>query len=267
LNLSPAVRFDRIQFRGGDHRRSDQELNPHIGLSLTRVQPYLVTVKAGWGRSFRAPTFADLFYQDVRVRGNPEIQAEVSENRDIGVLTGVPLLGWLETEVDYFRRNVDNLIVWRMGSFAAFSPYNTDALISGWEYRTQWTSRSKRLRISLDHMILDPVNKSGDRTTHNKRLPYQASHTTKLGLVLSLRYVSIDYHKRLVGDRYVTEANTVRMEPYSADDVSLTCSIPWERVDMKMTISVFNLFDEAYEMIERTPLPGRYWRGGMEVSF
>lgn len=266
-SLSSSLRYDAIDFKNGGTARTEEEFSPHLGLHISRNQGYALALEANWGQSFRAPTLADLFYQDFRVRGNPDVKAESSVNIDVGVRLGVPVYGWFELEGGYFRRDIDDLIVWRMGSFATFSPFNTDALISGWEFCGNWHPWKDRLNMSLSHVVLEPLNKSGERTTHDRVLPYQAERTTKIGVGLDLGAFSIDYRRRMIGERFVTEANTVRMEPYVADDISALFSTGVMGGDIRFKVSVLNLWDEEYEMIERAPLPGRHWRGSMEARF
>ena len=267
LRVASSLRYDAIDFRREEKIRTDNKLSPRLGLLLSKVQGYVVTVKANWGRSFRAPTFADLFYEDFQVRGNPDVNAESSENFDIGIRFGIPIQGWFEMETNFFRRDIDDLIVWRMGSFATFSPFNTDAFISGWELDFQWKFLDDRMRFYLNHVILEPLNKSGLRTTHDRWLPYQSDHTTKLGVNLNVKHFSLDYRRRMIGERYVTEANTVQLEPYAVDDISVMLSNGLKGGDVRLKLSIRNIFDAKYEMIERAPLPGRHWRGGVEVSF
>jgi outer membrane cobalamin receptor len=267
FKIISSLRYDAIDFHHEGKTRTDDTFNPHLGLLISRAKGYMLSLMANWGRSFRAPTFADLFYQDFRIQGNPDLKPESSDNIDIGVKVGIPIHGWLGIEADYFRRHIDDLIIWRMGSFSTFSPFNTNALISGWEFSGDWSLLEDRLNIYLSHIVLEPLNKSGERTTHDKVLPYQAKHSTKMGVTLNLRYISFDYTRRFVGERFVTEANTVIMEPFSVDDVSVLFSRRVKGGDIRLKVSVLNLFDEEYEMIERAPLPGRHWRGSVEVSF
>lgn len=267
LKCSSSLRFDGIDFQQGQTSRKDEKLSPHFALLISRTQGYMLSVRTSWGRSFRSPTFADLFYQDFQVRGNPDVKAESSENFDFGIRVGVPVYGWLEMRAEYFRRRVSDLIVWRQGSFATFSPFNTDALISGWELSGDWDVWRDQLTFHLNHLILKAMNKSGERTTHDKQLPYQPDHTTQAGITFTLDPFSFDYRRRMVGERYVTEANTVKMESYDVDDLSMMFSTKIKGGDIRFKVSLFNLFDETYEMIERAPLPGRHWRGSLEVSF
>jgi outer membrane cobalamin receptor len=267
FKLSSALRFDGIEFKHEGAFRKEEKLSPNLALLLSRTGDSILTVRTSWGRSFRAPTFADLFYQDVRINGNPDLKAESSENLDVGIRIGAPVWGWLEMKAEYFRRNVKDLIVWRQGSFATFSPVNTDALISGTEFSGDWELWKHKLLFHLNHLILNPINKSGERTTHDKQIPYQANHMTKVGISFHLTPFSVDYRRRMVGQRYVTEANTIKLEPYAVDDVSMVFSTRMRGGDIQIKMSLFNLLNEEYEMIERAPLPRRHWRGGVEVSF
>ncbi|RMF69403.1 MAG: TonB-dependent receptor [Calditrichaeota bacterium] len=265
--MNHALRFDYISFENGELSRQDRQVSPRVGLLISRNRGWLVNVRANWGRSFRVPTFADLFFQDFRVRGNADLLPEKSRDFDAGLELGVPWLGWLEFSGTYFRHKVENLIVWELGSFATWQPFNTDALLQGWELGGSWQAWKNRIRLNLSHVILNAVDKSGRRTTHNKRLTYRPEHTTKIGLEVNFKNISWNYHRRLTGKRYVTPSNTVSMPAYAVDDVTILLKQAFHRFKMNLKLSVFNLFDEKYEVVERAPLPGRHWRAELEFIY
>lgn len=265
--IRPAVRFDFISFVNNVSERRDRQLSPRLGLLISHARAWVLNLKANWGRSFRAPTFADLFFQDFRVRGNPDLLPEKSLDLDAGWQLGLPLLGWMELEASYFHHDIENQIVWELGSFASFQPLNTDVLLKGWEFSGSWKMIRNRLHFTVSHVILNAVNKSGERTTHNKKLTYRPEHTTKLGIRLNLDFIAIDYRTRWVDDRFVTAANTVRVPGYVVDDLTFNLLRKIKKAQVNLKFSIFNLFDEKYEIIENAPLPGRNWRAGVELSF
>lgn len=267
LTLTPALRFDFTSFENDALTRKDRQVSPRLGLLASRNHRWLLSFRANWGESFRAPTFADLFYQDFRVRGNANLLPEKSRDADAGLQLGLPWLGWLELSASYFRHKIENLIVWELGSFATWQPSNTDALLQGWEFGGSWETWGNRLKLNASHVILHAVDKSGRRTTHDKMLTYRPEHSTKAGIELNFKKIVLTYHKRLAGERFVTPSNTVSMPAYDVDDATLLFKHELHKFKLNFKASVFNLFDEAYEIVERAPLPGRYWRAELEIVY
>ncbi|MFQ5709761.1 MAG: TonB-dependent receptor domain-containing protein [bacterium] len=265
--LTHALRFDYFSFQNVDLNRVGHQLSPHVGLLLSRRKSWLFNFRTNWGRSFRLPTFADLFFQDFRVRGNPDLLPEKSWDFDAGLQVGLPVLGWLETRATFFRHNVENLITWELGSFSTYQPFNTNALLKGWEFGGSWDVFSDKLQLSASHVVLNALNKSGQRTTQDKKLTYRPEHTTKVGVQMALQGFSVDYHKRLVGQRFVTAANTVRLPSYSVDDLTFGYQSTINKIKVKLRLSVFNFLNERYEIVENAPLPGRNWRAGFELVY
>ncbi|MGH7493144.1 MAG: TonB-dependent receptor [bacterium] len=267
LLLTPALRFDFISFKNNELMRKDRQVSPRLGLLISRNYGWLLSFRANWGRSFRVPTFADLFFQDFRVRGNANLLPEESRDADAGLQFGFPWVGWLELSGSYFQHRIENLIIWEQGSFATWQPFNTDALLQGWEVGGSWETWENRIKLNASHVILHAVDKSGRRTTDGKMLTYRPEHSTKAGMEMSFKRIALSYHKRIVGSRFVTPSNTVSMPAYDVDDATLLFKQEFHKFKVNFKASVFNLFDEAYEVVERAPLPGRYWRAELEVIY
>ncbi|MBL7074321.1 TonB-dependent receptor [candidate division KSB1 bacterium] len=264
--LSQAVRYDQIHIQHEGTVRSERQWSPKIGLLLSRGQQNKISLKANWGRSFRPPTFADLFYQEYRVAGRPDLKPERSLDYEIGL--GGSWYGWgeLQTEASHFYTRVKDLIVWRLGSFATFSPFNTDAEISGQEYHLSWCSPNDILILRWSRTYLEPINKSNERTTHNKDLPYRPRKNIRLGVDLRYKIFQLQYQRRVIGERYVTEANTVKMPGYGVDDLTVGVSTKAMGVHIQIRGSVYNLGNVKYEMVERAPVPPREWRIGLTLK-
>jgi outer membrane cobalamin receptor len=267
ITLSPAVRWDHFILHQQTFTRKYQQTSPRIGLLISRYENWLLALRAHWGKSFKTPTFADLFYQDFRVRGNADLLPEKSSDRDIGLKTGLPFLGWLELDATFFHHRIEDLIVWEMGSFATWRPSNTDALLQGWDLSGSWQTWKKQLHITFSHTWLDARDKSDRRTTRDKRLVYRPEHTTKIGLELELDPLNLSYHRHGVGSRFVTPSNTVSQPGYTVDDVSVSVRHCWKELEGTLKFSVFNLYDKSYEIIEHAPLPGRHWRAEYKIAY
>jgi len=262
-----AGRYDHIRFLNTSRDRTDEYFSPRIGILIGHHDEWILNFSANLGKSFRSPTFGDLFYQDFRVRGNADLLPEKSLDFDISLNIGLPWLHQPEFGITYFRQNLENLIIWELGSFATWQPVNLDAFIDGWEYTLQWDIWPQYLSLHLDHTFLNARDRSGRHTTNDKFLTYRPRHTTKMKIEFRYQPFTLQYFKRIVGERYVTPANTVSLPGYTADDVSLLAGFPVGNLDFVLKLMILNLFDTRYEIIEHAPLPGRHWRTGIEIKY
>jgi len=266
LIVNHALRFDTFSLSNSQVSRQENQLSPRVGLLLSHNHGWILNLRANWGRSFRIPTFADLFYQDFRISGNPNLQPEKSRDFDSGLQVGWPFLGWLELSGAYFRHNVENLIVWQLGSFATWQPFNTNAFLEGVEIGGFWRLWDSRIQFTASHVFLNALDKSGQATTHNKTLPYRPGHTTKVGLQLNLGWLFINYKSRIIAKRFVTPSNTVSLPAYRVDDLSILLRKEFNKLKLSLKVSILNMLNEEYAIVERAPLPGRHWRVGIEMA-
>ncbi len=262
-----AGRYDHIRFLNTSGDRTDEYFSPRIGILIGHHDDWILNFSANFGRSFRSPTFGDLFYQDFRVRGNADLLPEKSIDLDISLNIGLPWLQQPEFGITYFRQNLENLIIWELGSFATWQPVNLNAFIDGWEYTLQWDIWPQYLSMYIDYSLLNARDRSGRHTTNDKFLTYRPRHITKMEIEFRYQPFTLQYFKRIVGERYVTPANTVSLPGYTVDDVSLLAGFAAGNLDFVLKFMILNMFDARYEIIEHAPLPGRHWRAGIEIKY
>ena len=264
--LTSALRYDQIRIKNKEASKYERQWSPRLGLLLWRGKLNRIGLKANLGRSFRPPTFADLFYQEYRVKGKPDLKPERSFSSELGVSIEWHIWGELQAEITHFYNKVDDLISWRLGSFATFSPFNTNAEISGEEYELSWQSPDEIFGLRWSQTHLRPINKSGERTTHNRDLPYRPRRSVRIGVDLNYRAFQLQYRRRLIGKRFVTEANTVEMPGYRVDDFTVGVKPRIKGVDVQIRGSIYNLRNVKYQIMERAPLPPREWRIGLTLK-
>ncbi len=262
--LATGVRRDEARIHHPARLRHEGEWSPALSLALTGRALADLRLFASWSRGFRLPTYADLFYQQYRVQGNLDLLPERSRSREYGLSLSASPHGRLA--ITRFHNRIKELIIWRMGSFASFSPVNTDALLAGVEYEALWTIAPGRAELQLSHLELTSTNLRTGHTVCGKRLPYRPDHTTKLGFRLTPGRFFLEYAGRRVGPRYVTEANTIRLPGYTAHDLTLGLRFALSGVEQNLKLALHNLADARYELIENAPLPGREWRISWEMG-
>lgn len=265
--FTPAIRYDEMNIDSDEQNRFDHQWSPGAGLFLSLGETYKFYLKSNISRSFRVPTFADMFYQDVRIEGKPDLLPEKSRNIDIGLGWQFTAWGLFSGEITSFKYTIDDLIVWKLGSFEVFRPFNTNAEISGQEYSLECRTPNDLIALELGYTYLKPLYKNDNKTTHDKIITYRPQESFKASLHINYGAWKSVLRYRNVGKRFVTEANTVEMPPYLVLDLNISLALHVGALESIWKFSVFNLTNEKYEIIRDYPLPGREWRLGLSLIY
>jgi outer membrane cobalamin receptor len=119
LLINPVLRFD-LWTTHQEETTTDVGFSPKLGV-IVSPKNYL-TFKTNIGRSFRAPSFGELFFpEEGFIGGNPDLKPETSYDFDIGVLLSHPRAA---LEVTYFRNHIDDLILFVFISAQRIEPRN-----------------------------------------------------------------------------------------------------------------------------------------------
>jgi len=268
LQIEHALRLDYFKIAASGQDIEHVQFRPEITLSARLLKQAPTRFWLRYGRGFRMPTFADLFYQDFRVKGNADLLPEISHSLEGGLESNFTLWGKLKLSVGYFDNKIDNLILWQLGSFSTWQPFNTNARISGWELSLNGRFWHDHLILTGDTNILNPLNKSGERTTNGRDLTYRPRRSSKLGIGFHFSGALLNGQYRYEGKRYITASNTVGLPPYAVQDV--TFSYKWilsKNREIVFQAAVYNLSDHHFEITEHAPMPGRNGRIGVEAQF
>jgi len=258
LNVQSNMHFDTFAMRSGELTNSQKQFSPGIGVSLTSGTSSTCFIKAVLSRSFRIPSFADLFYQDFRIQGKPDLLPEKGKNISLGIGFNINYSGLnIRSEAGYFYNKISDLIVWRLGSFEVFRPYNTDAKITGSEYNINISYIKNK--ISLTYTKALPVSQDNNITTYGKFLPYRALSIFKGGLEVKSKIFNISLFCQRSGKIYINEANTKSMPGYTLIDLTLNRMIKSTKPEITLITTVYNLFDKRYQTVRDMPVKGRYW--------
>jgi len=119
LLINPVLRLD-LWTTHQEETTTDIGFSPKLGIIVSPKQ-YL-SFKANLGRSFRVPSFGELFFpEEGFIGGNPDLKPETSYDFDIGVLLSHPKAA---LEVNYFRSHIDDLILFVFVSAFRIEPQN-----------------------------------------------------------------------------------------------------------------------------------------------
>lgn len=263
LSLYPAVRVDTYLRAPG----AQTALSPRLGVNLQPVARWPgLRWKIHAGRSFRAPTFNDRYWQP---GGTPSLEPEHGWTLDTGLrLDGTR--GHVEATV--FGTWLRDQIVWRPVGGDVWSPANvrkTRTLgieVSG-QYRWALTD-DVRLTTGAAYTLSDARNRSDPGTAaFDEALRYTPRHTGSAYGTLAVGPVALDLNARAVGRRYVTTDGSSWLDPYAILDAQLRVRLPVPAVRSTLTLALNNVLDTDYRVVGTRPMPPRHGRVRLQVAF
>lgn len=210
-------------------------------------------------RSFRAPTFNDLYWPSTGFEeGNPNLQPEKGITTEFGIWRKFSRL--FQWEITYFRSNYDKLIKWQEDSDNIWRPKNIDsAIIDGLEQEFK-INLMDNLNLKMNYTYL----MAKDDKTH-KYLTYQPKHKANF----SVEYKGLPgFNLRLEGQfidrRFHNAANTIYVKRYYVLGMKLSKEI---NKNLNLFFNIDNLLNKKYQVIRSYPMPGFSLTSGMKLKF
>ncbi len=261
--LNPVVRFERMQQEhvtdSTEDKSTTQVLSPKATLTWSGFE--WLTLYAGFGRSFRAPTLNDLYWpEDMFSYGNPHLEPEWSTNWDVGIRGKGP--DFLHYWLGYYNSSLTDLIQWQPDTAFRFHPVNVDsAVISGVELDLELDLNHAGVQSNLNYCSA----RSGDtkliyRPELSARATVWGQHTFRP--VTAQLALTVEH----TGERYTDPANTDTLPGYSLFHAEASVSPKLGPLTATARFGVRNLTDERYETNKGYPLPGQTWYGELEFG-
>jgi outer membrane cobalamin receptor len=266
LTATVGARYDWNHLVGG---RTLEQLSPKFAL-VWATTPEL-SLRALYGRAFRAPTIAEMFTEREIGGGidfipNPDLDAErLVSSYEAGVRWNPrPVFG---LDVAAFRYQYEDLMYFadvsaELGVPFAYQVRNLNsALMQGVEATVQ--SQWRALSAFANYTYLDARDESPGRA--DDILAYRPEHSAAVGADVAWQRWTVH------GDaRYRSRIEEVFLYPLQAPEAfwvfngAAQCEINgvW-MVSMKVN----NVLDAAYEEVARYRMPGRNWMFGVAIRF
>lgn len=225
---------------------------------------------ASVNRSFRLPTFTDLYYQGPTNIGNPNLKAEYATTYESGLKLNQNIL---RVEIALFYRQGTDIIDWvKPANETVWTTINYTKLNS-WGTNINLSLNTKNLNIYTDRITLSYAytesSKGKSELDSYYVLDYlkhcitvYSQHTFKnLFLNWTLRYQDRngDYLKYI-------DANTSKPTPYP-DVMLLDVRAGYSFKRLNIYFDVNNLFDNHYVDIANVNQPGRWFGLGINYRF
>lgn len=252
--------------------------------SLTRLSPSLTVawrpegyapleIHAFAKRSFRLPTFNDLYYTDI---GNASLKPESADQYSVGLSWGNALssvVTLLRAGADFYHNRVHDKIIavpkgnsqyrWMMMNIGRVRITGLDlsadlGLSFGRDWRLNGRLTYTRQR-ALDYS--DPSDTLDEAGTYKGQIAYIPVNSGSATASLGWKGWSLNYAWIYVGERWHNSSNIPvnHEQPWYTHDLSLY----WEgghRVTYRIGLEVNNIFNQQYEVISNYPMPGRNFK-------
>ena len=259
----------------GTETRNRNVLSPVFSLVWTVFKDGENRLTAGSfiKRSFRMPTFNDLYYVNF---GNVRLEPEDAMQYDIRLCYSMDSgSGWLlETRAEGYFNDVRNKIIavptssqfrWSMynighsaitGAEALFSTFYSPARVRG---LTAGATVRYTFQKAMD--ISDP-----EASTYGGQLPYIPGHCCSATVSVSYKGWRLEYTYLYTGTRYTSSANlpSSEMQPWSTHDISLSKDFTG---GLSMSVTAGNILNRQYEVVRNYPMPGRSIMAAVSYSF
>lgn len=259
--------FDKSTFKTGlrwdDYSNCGDRLSPSASINYWLLEK--VKLHALAARSFRAPTFNDLFWPREDwgvwggVEGNPHLGPEKAVSYEAGV-TNYLMDDTLTVDVTLFKTQYTDLIEWVADTAWWWRPQNISAATTqGLECAVEYTVNDQ-LKANVNYTYLESEN----RSTH-KWLIYRPRHVYKAQLMYKpCKRVDMGIEGVHKTKRYADEANTVMLKHFTVMNMNAAYHFS---DTLQLLLQIKNVFDRQYQEEKDYSLPGRAFYGGFKLTF
>ncbi len=265
FDVVPMARFDWLNDtkQGPDStiaRSNTRVVSPK--LTLTYAGPPWLDLYASAGRSFRAPTFNELYWpEDPWTKGNPNLRPEWATSVDLGA--SARFRSFLAGRLGLWHSFLTDLIQWQPDSAYVYRPVNLDtATITGSELELNLSSKHAGAVGNATYMLA---------RSHNMDLIYRPRLSFAVSPWVGWGPARLTGDVRYAGQRYTTpdtlppnDANS--LPGFLVLDVGVEMAPTLGKLGMALRGGVRNLLDRQYQVMRDYPVPGRNWYAELELK-
>jgi outer membrane cobalamin receptor len=257
-NIFDLSRDLRVNFgtRVDDYSNFGTQASPSLSFMYRPTPNY--KLHGSLSRSFRAPTFNDLYWPDEGwAVGNPNLKPEKCITAEIGL--EAKLSKFLLSDLTYYRSNYNQLISW-IPEAGVWKPQNIgSAVIDGLELENSLSlSQDLMLRISYTYL------RARDDKAH-EYLIYQPKNKADFSLKYSgPNGLAIEFKGQFTDTRFHDADNTIKVKRFFVLGLNASKQIKqW----LTCYMSIDNLLNERYQAIRDYPMPGFSLTTGVKLEF
>lgn len=224
------------------------------------------SIRAFAKKSFRMPTFNDLYYVDI---GNAKLKPETATQYNIGIAYEK---GWndklfkqISIQADaYYNTIEDKILAYPKGTQFRWTMMNLGKVnIHGLDV-TAKTSISPATDLTINAYLQytwqDAVDVTNPKQSYYKnQLPYTPKHSGSCIISINYKDIELSYSSMYSGIKYCQQENIRRNKMHSiyTSDISITKSMKINNNSLRIKGEIINLFNKEYEIVKNFPMPMR----------
>ncbi len=253
--INPVIRYDLWSTRQ-ESTTTDSGISGRLGVIVAPLD-YL-SFKANAGRSYRAPSFGELFFPNEGfIRGNPDLKPETAYDFDIGFILSHPRAA---LEVTYFRSHIDDLILFVFISAQTIEPRNVGNVDEQGIETSLVLRPFKYFELFAGYTFLD-----GEIDETGAQLPGRPRNKFDLRAVFDFNYLSLFWETHYV-DRIPVSAFPDSKTTPARTTYDIGAKAEWKK--FFVTFEIKNLLNnlDVRDALD-FPLPGRTYFATAGVNF
>ncbi|MBK7866243.1 MAG: TonB-dependent receptor plug domain-containing protein [Ignavibacteriales bacterium] len=243
----------------GSNDESRTSYSAGVFVSPTFYTP--LSVKAHLYKTTRIPSFNEYYYSSVFSAS--DIRPERSTGFEAGIVIDDIKIVKGEVSLVYFRIETEDKIIWVPSMIALQVPRNIAKTVSsGLEFGISISILSDAVVVTGNYVYLDAENISPFGTTdksNGKQLLYSPEHRVNSSITYKTGGLAITMGNRISSESYFTFDNDPlsTIAGNSVFDFKTEYRFNFFNVGQTASLSVYNLFNENYRIIQSYPMPLR----------
>ena len=265
----------RGEFAGMDTDKSLTKLTPALFVNIYPFRGTFFSLRAYVKKSFRMPTFNDLYYTD---HGNANLVPESALQYDAGFALNKHfehgIIRHAEMHFDAYYNTVhDKIVAYPKGQQFRWTMLNLGKVhIKGIDVEAEADCSvgcgvTATLRAQYTYQDARDVTDPND-SYYKHQIPYIPWHSGSAILGLNYKNWDLNYSFIYAGERYDEQENILynHMEPWYTSDLSLRYQFLLRHTKCIVQADVNNVLDQDYEVIVNYPMPGRNYALTLSVE-
>lgn len=266
--------FVNDEVKGKESPADKKSFTPAIYASIFPFHTKDFTVRAFTKRSFRMPTFNDLYYADM---GNSKLNPERVTQYSAGMAferNRKRLFSRVAFSADaYYNKVKDKIVAYPKGQQFRWTMLNLGVVdirgvdVTGLVTVSPAVDFDFTLRTQYTYQRAIDITNPEDNY-YRDQIPYIPHHSGSAIVNIRWKNWYADYSFIYVGERYNQQEN-IRYnytQPWYTSDISLSSDFCVNNVKFKCRIDVNNLFSQDYDVIINYPMPKRNYRFTVQLD-
>ena len=259
----------------GDRPADRSQFTPSFSLTYRPLSDLDLNLRALYKKTFRVPTFNDLYYLRI---GNTGLRPELADEYNIGLTwTAAParLIDQITLTWDgYYNEVRDKIVafpstyVWRMVNFGRVRIFGFDVALTAGVPLTHGVRVD--LQANYTYQRATDVT-SPEAKNYRDQIPYTPLHSGSGSAALRTPWIDAAYTVVAVGDRYYMSQNLPenRVNGYAEHTIALSRTFHIHHSGgcrIRVQAECVNWMDTQYDIIKYYPMPGRSLRATVAVT-